>query len=120
MYSLVPNGRTLDYTITDADDDRSPVGVMKQSFVAGLFASGQATGYYAPPGVDPGADLNQWFALTSAGEPYDSNPQTRGVVDEIADHHSSYYIAGDRPPAPLFISNGWTDDLFPVDEALRF
>ncbi len=23
-------------------------------------------------------------------------------------------------PAPLFISNGWTDDLFPPDEALRF
>jgi predicted acyl esterase len=120
VYSLVPNGRTLDYTITDRDDDRSPVGVMKQSFVAGLFATGQASGYYSPPGVDAGADLNQWYALTNAGEPYDANPQTRSVVDEIAEHHSSYYIADDRAPAPLFISNGWTDDLFPVDEALRF
>ena len=27
VYSLVPNGRTLDYTIADRDDDRSPVGV---------------------------------------------------------------------------------------------
>ena len=25
-----------------------------------------------------------------------------------------------EPPAPLLIANGWTDDLFPADEALRF
>lgn len=26
----------------------------------------------------------------------------------------------DREPAPTLISNGFTDDLFPVDEALRY
>jgi hypothetical protein len=125
VYSLVPNGRTIDYLLTPTDytkpgSDGNPVGVLKQSFVAGLFASGEASGYYSPPGVDPGADLHQWYALTNAGEPYDSNPQTQAVVAEIASHHSSFYIDESRQPAPLFISNGFTDDLFPVDEALRY
>jgi hypothetical protein len=125
VYSLIPNGRTIDYLLTPTDytkagSDGNPVGVLKQSFVAGLFASGQTTGYYAPPGVDPAADLNQWFGLTNAGEPYDSNPQTKATVAEIASHHSSFYIDDGHQPAPLFISNGFTDDLFPADEALRY
>jgi dienelactone hydrolase len=119
-YSLMPNGHTLDYTITGPNDDLSPIGVMKQSFVSGLYALGQTTGYYAPPGVDSQADLTQWYALINAGDPYDSNPQAKTVVDEIAAHHSSYYIPDTQPPAPLLLSNGFTDDLFPVDEALRF
>ena len=35
-------------------------------------------------------------------------------------HHSSYYIDDSTAPAPLLISNGFTDDLFPPDEAIRF
>src|SRR5687767_5883696 len=50
--SLMPNGRTLDY-VADAPylgpDGDAQVGVMKQTFVTGLFASGLATGFYAPP-----------------------------------------------------------------------
>jgi predicted acyl esterase len=42
------------------------------------------------------------------------------VLEEIKQHHSSYYVDASRQPAPLLIANGWTDDLFPVDEALRF
>ncbi len=52
-YSLAPNGRTLDYEVTTPTADLEPFGIAKQSFVAGLYASGQASGYYAPPGVDP-------------------------------------------------------------------
>ena len=69
--------------------------------------------------MDAGADLNQWFAFTSAGEPYDDNPQTKGMVDEIAEHHSSYYIADDRAPAPLYLQRVDRRPL-PADEALRF
>jgi dienelactone hydrolase len=122
-YSLMPNGRTLDY-VADAPylglDGNARIGVMKQTFVAGLFASGANSGLYAPPLVDPDADLTTWFALINAGEPYDENPVTAGVIDEITAHHSSYYIDHSIEPAPLFISNGWTDDLFPPDEAIRF
>jgi len=118
-YSLMPNGRTLDYAISkNGYGDR--VGVQKTSFVAGLFGTGLATSNYAPPQTDPGADLFSWFAETSAGEPYDQNPITTSVLTEIEQHHSSYYIDPSHQPAPLLISNGWTDDLFPVDEALRF
>jgi predicted acyl esterase len=119
-YSLMPNGHTLDYVADAPYLKRGRIGVMKQSYVAGLFASGAITGTYAPPLADPDADLNTWFALINAGEPYEANPATEDIVDEITTHHSSYYIDHSTPPAPLLISNGWTDDLFPVDEAIRF
>ena len=96
------------------------IGVMKQSFVAGLYATGQAMSNYAPPGTDPDADLTTWYASINAGEPYDQNPLSQDIVDEITKHHSSYYIDHSKAPAPLLISNGWTDDLFPPDEAIRF
>jgi fermentation-respiration switch protein FrsA (DUF1100 family) len=121
--SLMPNGRTLDY-VADAPyrgvDGEAPVGVMKQTFVAGLYASGEAAGLYAPPLVDPDADLRTWFARINAGEPYDDDPVVEDVLDEVTTHHSSYYIDHSTRPAPLLISNGWTDDIFPADEAIRF
>jgi alpha-beta hydrolase superfamily lysophospholipase len=117
-YSLLPNGRTLDYTITGPTDDLDPPGILKQSYVSGLFGSGAATGYYAPPGADPDADLPGWYAVFTAGEPY--GPQAQPIGRELAAHHSPYHVDHSRPPAPTLIANGFTDDLFPVDEALRF
>jgi predicted acyl esterase len=117
-YALLPNGRTLDY-VADAPYG-ARIGVMKQSFVTGLYATGQASSNYALPGTDPDADLTTWFTLINAGEPYDGNPLTADILDEVESHHSSYYIDHSEPPAPLLISNGWTDDLFPPDEAIRF
>ena len=117
-YSLMPNGRTLDY-VADAPYG-SRVGVEKLSFVSGLYALGQASGNYAAPGQDPQADLTTWYALINAGEPYDSNPETASILNQIETYHSSYYMDHSEPPAPLLISNGWTDDLFPPDEAIRF
>jgi predicted acyl esterase len=128
VYSLQPNGRTLDYTITPDDpnganepqsSDLNPIGVMKQSFVSGLYALGQATGYIAAPGVDPQANLTPWYTRVSAGEPYDDG-QAQQLVTELATHHSGYYIDHSEPPAPIFFANGFTDDLFPADEAIRF
>src|SRR3954468_4999635 len=117
--SLMPNGHTLDYAI--AGDGYGPrTGVMKATFVTGLFATGLAASNYAPPQTDPEADLYTWFAATAAGDPYDQNPLTQQVLTELQRHHSSYYIDDSEAPAPLLISNGFTDDLFPVDEAVRF
>lgn len=55
-YSLQPNGATLDY-VADAPY-RGPngdkrIGVMKQSFVSGLYATGLAASNYAPPAATP-------------------------------------------------------------------
>ena len=120
--SLLPNGATLDY-VADAPyqglDGSRPVGVMKETFVAGLYASGEASGFYAPALYDEDADLRTWFARVIAGEPYD-DPLIDDILDEVLTHHSSYYIDHSRRPAPLLISNGWTDDIFPADEAIRF
>ncbi len=35
-------------------------------------------------------------------------------------HHSSYYIDDSVAPAPMLISSGFTDDLFPAHESARF
>jgi fermentation-respiration switch protein FrsA (DUF1100 family) len=117
-YSLVPTGRFLDYIADNPYGDRA--GIMKQSFVSGLYGTGAATSNYAAPGQDEDADLHRWFALTNAGEPYDNNPLLLDATNELTTHHSSYYIDDSVKPAPILISNGWTDDLFPADEALRF
>ncbi len=71
-------------------------------------------------GTDPDADLDGWINRLRAGEPYDGDPLVADVVDELTTHHSSYYIDDSQPPAPMLISSGFTDDLFPADEALRY
>jgi predicted acyl esterase len=122
-YSLTPNGSTLDYVADASYSGR--LGIYKQSFVGGLYLVGcgappAGTGKCAAPGVDPDADITSWNTRLNAGEPYDGDPQVAAILDEIEQHHSSYYIDHSEAPAPLLISNGWTDDLFPADEAIRF
>ena len=66
---LTPNGSTLDYVADASYAGR--VGVMKESFVNGLYLSGLAApGYYAPEGSDPSADITGWRNLLLAGELY--------------------------------------------------
>jgi dienelactone hydrolase len=123
-YSLEPNGRTLDYRLTGVNTDLVPFGVEKQSFEGGLFALGQVDGSYSTPGSDPQADLTTWYATVTAGEPYGA--EATYIANQIAQYHSPYYVldgkygTGLEAPSPLLIANGFTDDLFPVDEALRY
>ncbi len=125
-YALLPNGRTLDTAITSPTADLSPFGVEKLSFVSGLYAEGQAGGYYAPAGTNPQADLTTWYGAINAGEPYDTNSEDQYIQDQIARYHSPYYLldnaygTGQARPAPLLIANGFADDLFPVDEGVRY
>ena len=119
VYSLQPNGRHLDYAVDGPEASRSPAGVMKQSFVTGLYALGQTSGFYAPPGTDSEADLTNWYNRINAGEPYDGEPVVEGIANTIYTYKTSIAITREREPAPTFVANGWTDDLFPVDEALR-
>jgi dienelactone hydrolase len=125
-YSLVPNGRTRDDQITSRTADLSPIGVEKQSFVSGLYAEGNQSGFYSPPMTNPQADLTTWYSSLNAGEPYDSNSEDQAIVAQIAHYHSPYYLLDGaygtavQPPAPLLIANGFTDDLFPVDEGVRY
>ncbi len=118
-YSLVPNGSNLDY-LKDASY-YGPFGVMKQSYVNSLFLGGLiAPGYYTPAGQQPEADLAGWKAFMDSGEPYEGKPEADAMLEEITKHHSSYYIDHSQAPAPLLISSGFTDDLFPGNEATRY
>ncbi len=117
-YSLTPNGSTLDY-VKDASYRGNP-GVEKKSLEDGLYLLGCALNFCAPVGTDPDADITGWKDLIEAGEPYVGNPKITDILEELESHHSSYGIDHSEPPAPLLISNGFTDDLFPVDEAIRF
>jgi dienelactone hydrolase len=115
--ALTPTGRGLDYLVDNPYGDRA--GIQKQSWNNALYLSGFATGFYAPEGVDPSADLIGWNARISAGEPYDGTPQSADLIREVTTYHSAYYVDDSTPPAPILIYDAWTDDLFPGDEATR-
>src|SRR5438067_4352671 len=113
--SLRPNGRFLDTGTAAPTGSRESRGVELQSYVSGLFALGQASGFIAPPGQDLEADLSKWFFATNAGEP--ARPEDKEIAEKIYNYHQGYGLSG--VPAPLLIQNGWTDDLFPPEQALR-
>jgi hypothetical protein len=121
--ALMPNGSSLDYV---ADGSyRGPlgdrrIGVQKQSWNASLFLAGQVLGFYAPAGTDASADLVGWKATTDSGGPFDANAAAQAMTDELAANHSALYIDDSVPPAPALLANGWNDDVFPVDEAIRY
>ena len=115
--SLQPNGSTLDGRAENPYGPR--VGVGKDIWVNGLLLSGRANGYYAPVGVDPAADLDGWAVRIAAGEPFDGDESAEGIARELSTYHSGYGIDNSIAPAPTFVYNAWTDDLFPADEAIR-
>ena len=136
IYAIAPNGRTLTYSLAPQREYSEPVGVFKTSFANGIaaaaqfaigpgqptgepFVPGRPMGYLAPPGADPEADVASWVARADAGEPYD-DPEAAAIVERLERYHSPYGVDAGSPPPPLFVASGFTDDLFPVDEVLRF
>jgi fermentation-respiration switch protein FrsA (DUF1100 family) len=119
--ALLPNGRFRDTQVAPFQQSLHPVGIELRSYVSGLFALGKQSGYYcgdAPassPCTNPDADLNHNFALINAGEPPSAEALDR--LAEIYSHHQGYGLSG--TPSPLLIENGWTDDLFPPEHAIR-
>jgi fermentation-respiration switch protein FrsA (DUF1100 family) len=114
-YSLQPNGRFLDFRTPRRNQSIRPGGVMKKSYNDVFFASGNATGFYAPPGGPFSSDITTWKALSDRGEP--ARQDALAVGRELTGFHSWAGLSG--PSAPLLVQNGWTDDLFPAPEALR-
>lgn len=124
VYALVPNGRFLSSPPTPKGESRNPLGLPKESYIDGLFASGLASGTYCgtpprPPVCnDFSADLTRWFARIQAGEPYDAT--ARRIANEIFEFHQGFGLRqGAAGVAPLLLQSGWTDDLFPPAESLR-
>ena len=123
--SLTPNGRWLDYTLPQPAENYTPRGELKQSFVAGLYIVGNSSGFYSPPGVDPQSDVTTWNAITNAGEPTNT-PAYDSLINIFMHYHGAQYVLdgeavpNSEAPAPMFLSSGFTDDLFPVAETLRY
>jgi predicted acyl esterase len=113
--ALTPNGRFLDTEVAPFAQSYEPFGVEIQSYVSGLYALGNASGFIAPEGADPEADLTKWFAATNAGEP--ANPEDEAIAKQIYTYHQGYGMPG--RPAPMLLQSGWTDDLFPPSQSLR-
>jgi acetyl xylan esterase AXE1 len=126
-YSLTPNGHKLDFVADPAYNGR--MGIEKESFNNGLYATVDPLGAglycghnppYPSPCTDFGANVTAWKARIEQGEPYDGDPNAQAILNEIQAHHSAYYIDHSEPPAPMLISNGFSDDLFPADEAIGY
>jgi fermentation-respiration switch protein FrsA (DUF1100 family) len=124
--ALIPNGRFLGTQVAPQGQSLDPVGIPIQSYIGGLFALGSITGYYcgsAPastPCTDRDANLPQDFAAIQAGKPLSAD--ALASLRSRYDHNGAYglrFLDGFSRPAPLLIQNGWTDDLFPPEQALR-
>jgi fermentation-respiration switch protein FrsA (DUF1100 family) len=115
-YALQPNGRYLDFKPYRIGQSISPGGVMKKSYVDGLYLTGNLAGYLAPKGGPFNADITRWKELTDLGEP--ARRETLAVGRELTGYHSFAGITGGKS-TPMLIQNGWTDDLFPVTEGVR-
>jgi predicted acyl esterase len=113
-----PNGRFLDGEVAPFGQSFEPVGVPLESIDGALWYEGPLLGaYYAPTGQDPEADPNSWYYLQARGEPW--GPGFEQVANQIYDYHDAAGISSSGTPAPLLIESGWTDDIFPVEQALR-
>jgi hypothetical protein len=108
--ALLPNGRLGPATFA------SPVGVPIQAWLNVLSAAAVSTGFVAPPGADPGADLVTWNARINRGEPYGAD--VRAVLTELHRFHSALGVPAPRR-TPLLIQAGFTDDLFPIGQSVR-
>jgi fermentation-respiration switch protein FrsA (DUF1100 family) len=124
--ALIPNGRYLDTGVAPQGQSLEPFGVPIASYLSGLYLTGFLSGYYcggAPasaPCTDPGADITQNFAYIQAGQPLSSPAQA--ALESVYRNSGGYpirFLKGFEGTTPLLIQSGWTDDLFPPEQALR-
>jgi predicted acyl esterase len=120
--ALMPNGSGLDYAAENpyrgpAGDRR--FGIQKYIWNLQLYGGGQQAGYYAAPNADPAANISVWLNTNLSGGPYDGEPYVEQQLEQFPSH-GAYDTDDSVAPAPALLSNGWNDDLFPVDESLRY
>ena len=131
--ALVPSGHYLDRnakgktTIAPTDPQealsRSPIGVMKQSIVSGLYATGNSVNgnHTTFP-----AYIHEAVARLHAGEPYDGDVTLEALADSFLTHRSAYFQnqfwgrVQKGLKVPLYAAATWTDPLFPTMETIRF
>lgn len=133
LEALIPSGHYEDYdangktvvapTEVAKAPSRNPIGVEKQSIVAGLYGTGNAVNgnHTTFPQY-----LHETYARLQAGEPYEGDPVLEQQANDFLNDRSAYYQnafwnrvkAGLR--VPVFSAATWTDPLFPTMEHMRF
>jgi hypothetical protein len=121
--ALQPNGSSLDYVANDpynGINHEFRFGIEKNNWNGTLFLAGSLLGYYAPTSAeDPEANIQNWHTFNTTGGPYDGQPLAV-QQEEFLPAHGAYYTPLNESPAPAIMENGWNDDLFPVDETVRY
>jgi dienelactone hydrolase len=132
--SLVPSGHYFDRDpktgrsfIAPTDPakalSRVPLGVEKQSIVAGLYATGnlQATNHTTFPQY-----VHDAYARLQLGEPYDGDAMLEDLAELFLSDKSAYFQEGfwkmvaNGLRVPVYVPATWTDPLFPTIENVRF
>jgi ABC-2 type transport system ATP-binding protein len=112
LYSLLPNGRPRNSV--------APPGALKWSYENALYSSGCRN----PPTCDNYATyLKTWHASLNANEP-SLDPLYPQIRDGLAGYRSiwwqrTFWQAAATNRVPVFQVQGFTDDLFTLDEAKR-
>jgi predicted acyl esterase len=117
--ALAPNGRNLDYVTNSpyrGPTGKLPIGVMKFSYTEGLYKTGAEVGRFSPNTFD---SIPIWRERLRGGDPY-TDAFSNTMIEELSTYHSAFGIDPSEAPAPMLLQNGWNDDLFPADEALRY
>lgn len=131
--ALVPSGHYSDRTESGKTAvaptkpatalSQRPIGVEKQSIVAGLYATGNLAG--SDHTTFPNW-LHEIYARLQVGEPYDGDASVEQLASEFLKDRSAYYQRNfwrrvrNGLRVPLFAAATWTDPLFPTMETVRF
>ena len=115
VYSLLPNGRerqSIDHA-----------GGLKLSYVNGLYLSGVRRNEERPYPNYPEYFI-AWHAWLNGMEPTDIDPIFQSIEDGLAGYRSiwwrqDFWSTAAKRRIPIFQVQGFTDDLFPLPEALR-
>jgi len=126
--ALAPNGRASDGApgaplVPSEAALESPVGVLLESYVDGLYADADTpplleNGFYQPPtSTDDTASIPLWFALAHTGPA--EGTLDRHALDELAQFKSPLTpLVPLDARVPVFWAQGFTDPLFPAVQAL--
>jgi predicted acyl esterase len=114
--SLAPNGRFLETAPWRSGQSIEPPGIEKASFISGLYFLANTAGFIPPPGGDANADLATAREQSRRGEPFAAG--LKAFLTLMSERKSAAGLFG-SVPAPLLVQDGWTDDLFTPQEALR-
>lgn len=106
--AAIPNGRFLSFDPSTANNDHTPIGVLKLSF-ASVFTYGTspASNYWDIPTTPGGFNLPEDVAVAATALP--GNTLVTQFANELHDYHQAIGIKLTSAPAPLLVEDGWGD-----------